>query len=299
MKLFRTIGLSITGALILFLFFAAWVVVDAGHAGVVKRLGAVQPNHLPEGFHLKIPFADYVEEIDVRLRAAESDASAASNDLQVVRTNVTVQYSLTAPSVPSIYQRIGNRQIVEATLIYPAILESVKAVTAQYTAEELITKRAEVKVAMQDAIISFVNITLKDKGVLGALTFANVAITDFEFSNEFNTAIEMKVKAEQDALRAENEKTRLITQAEAAKAQKSLAAEANAYQIETEARARAFRITEESKARAAAIEREAAALAVSGNPELIELRIAETWNGELPKVAGGNAIPLLNLNLGK
>ena len=159
----------------------------------------------------------------------------------------------------------------------------MKAVTAQYTAEELVTRRAEVKALIRDAIGGFIVQTLEEKGVVGAMSIANVAITDFQFSAEFNRAIEEKVRAEQDALRAKNEKLRIITQAEAAAAQRQLEADALAYQIEVE-----------SVARAQAIRREAEAL--RDNPQLINLRIAEKWDGTLPQVTGAGALPLLNLD---
>tara|TARA_X000000950_G_scaffold272310_1_gene354669 strand:+ start:232 stop:1095 length:864 start_codon:yes stop_codon:yes gene_type:complete len=265
-----------------FLLFSSFVVVDSGRVGVVRTLGAVQPEALEEGFHFKKPFLDTVEQIDVRLRKAENQAGAASKDLQVVQTRVAVQYSLTAEVTPLTFQKIGPRSIVESTLINPAIMESVKAVTARYTAEELVTSRAQVKNNIQQAIEEFVNTTLEQKGVTGALSLANVAITDFDFSAEFNRAIEEKVKAEQEALKAKNEKLRRVTQAEAAAAERELAADAEAYQIEAA-----------SRARAEAIRREAEAL--KDNPELIQLRIAEKWNGALPQVTGDSALPLLNL----
>jgi len=138
-------------------------------------------------------------------------------------------------------------------------------------------------VKIQQAISEFIDETLAQKEVLGALTLANVAITDFDFSAEFNRAIEDKVRAEQEALQAKNEKLRRVTQAEAAAAERTLAADAEAYQIEVA-----------SVARAEAIRREAEAL--KDNPALIQLRIAEKWNGQLPQVSGGNAVPLLNLD---
>lgn len=281
----RIVSGTIAGIVALAVVFTAigsFVVVDSGHVGVVRRLGAVQMEPYPEGFHLKVPWLDSVEQIDIRLRKAESEAGAASRDLQVVRTQVAVQYSMTGPVMPLTYQQIGTRSVVSTTLIEPAIMESVKAVTAQYTAEELVTKRAEVKVKIQEAIETFIDTTLEQKGVIGALRLANVAITDFDFSAEFNRAIEEKVQAEQDALKARNEKLRRVTQAEAAAAERTLAADAEAYQIEVA-----------SKARAEAIRREAEAL--RDNPALIQLRIAEKWDGKLPQVSGGNAIPLLNI----
>ncbi len=276
--------LGVVVVLVVAFLTSAFTIVDSGHVGVVRTLGAVQPDPLPEGFHFKKPLLDQVEIIDIRLRKAESQASAASKDLQVVSTRVAVQYSLNGPAVPITYQKIGRREIVETTLVNPAIMESVKAVTAQYTAEELVTARAEVKVQIQQAIESFIETTLAQKEAVGALSLANVAITDFDFSAEFNRAIEEKVRAEQEALKARNEKLRRVTQAEAAAAERTLAADAEAYQIEVA-----------SKARADAIRREAEAL--KDNPALIQLRIAEQWNGQLPQVSGGDAIPLLSLPL--
>jgi regulator of protease activity HflC (stomatin/prohibitin superfamily) len=162
-------------------------------------------------------------------------------------------------------------------------MESVKAITALYTAEQLITKRDEVKSKIQGQINSFLDETLSEKELNGLLIIANVAITDFDFSAEFNRAIEEKVRAEQDALKAKNEKLRRVTQAEAAAAERTLAADAAAYEIEVE-----------SRARADAIKREAEALA--GNPQLIQLRIAEKWNGQLPRFSGGDSIPLISID---
>ena len=277
------IAYAVGALVILMLLFGCFVIVESGHVGVVRRLGAVQMDALPEGIHGKLPLVDSVEEIDIRLRKAESEAQAASKDLQVVRTQVAVQYSMTGEVMPLTFQKIGTRSVVESTLVAPAIMESVKAVTALYTAEDLVTNRAEVKNKIQLAIEEFINTTLQQKGVAGALSLANVAITDFDFSDEFNRAIEEKVKAEQEALKAKNEKLRRVTQAEAAAAERTLAADAEAYQIEVA-----------SKARAEAIRREAEAL--RDNPSLIQLRIAEKWDGQLPQVSGGNAIPLLNVD---
>jgi len=270
--------------LLFFVVTGVFVIVESGHVGVVRTLGAVQPNALPEGFHMKKPFMDKVEQIDIRLTAASAKAVSASKDLQTVQTQVTLQYSITGELAPVIFQKIGKRNTVSLTLIEPAIQESVKAITAKYTAEQLVTKRAEVKVEIQEAINNFISITLDEKGISpNALRIANIAITDFDFSDEFNKAIELKVKAEQEALQALNEKIRRVTQAEAAAEEKKLAASAQAFEIEVG-----------SKARAAAIEREAKAL--KNNPQIIQLRIAERWDGTLPKFSGGNMVPLLNVD---
>jgi len=269
--------------LVIVLATSAFVIVESGHVGVVVTLGAVQPVPLAEGFHLKKPFMDTIVQTDIRLTKAVSKSVAASKDLQTVQTQVSVQYSLAGPVAPRTYQRIGIRDVVAATVIGPAIQESVKAVTAQFTAEQLVTRRAEVKQQIQLAIESFIRVTLEDKDVPTALTIANVAITDFQFSNEFNKAIELKVRAEQEALQAVNEKTRRVTQAEAGYQERKLAADGEAYEIETASRAKADAITREAKA-------------LKNNPALIQLRLAEKWDGTLPRFTGGASIPLINID---
>lgn len=259
------------------------VVIESGHIGVVRTFGAVQPDPLPEGLHFKKPLLDQVEQMDIRLTASHAKATAASRDLQTVSTEVTTQYSLNGGLAPLIYQRIGNLAKVSASLVEPAIQECVKAVTAKFTAEELVTKREVVKTQIQQALEQFLNHTLKEKGVEGAIVIANVAITDFNFSDDFNRAIEAKVKAEQQALQAKNEKLMRVTQAEAGAAERKLAADAEAYSTEVQ-----------SKARADAIRREAEALQQS--PEIIRLRSIEKWDGVLPRISGGGVVPIINLD---
>jgi regulator of protease activity HflC (stomatin/prohibitin superfamily) len=265
---------------------ASFVIIDAGKVGVIKRLGAVQQQSLPEGLHFKVPFADQVIKVDVRLMNSRSNALSSSKDLQTVRTTVEVQYSINGEMAPFTYQKVGLNPQIQSRVIEPAIGESVKAITAQYTAEELITKRGTVKLQIQGAVQNYINATLEKKEIKEGIEIANVAITDFNFSDEFNRAIELKVKAEQEALQAKNEKLKRITQAEAAASEKQLAADASAYEI-----------TVGSKARAEAIKREA--MALRNNPELIQLRIAEKWDGQLPHYNGGGAVPLLNIEPGK
>lgn len=259
------------------------VVIESGHVGVVRTFGAVQPNPLPEGLHFKKPFVDQVETMDIRLTASHAKATAASRDLQTVSTEVTTQYSLNGELAPLTYQRIGSLGKVSASLVEPAIQECVKAVTAKFTAEELVTKREVVKTQIQQSLEQFLNHTLREKGVEGAILIANVAITDFNFSDDFNRAIEAKVKAEQEALQARNEKIRRTTQAEAAAAERQLSADAEAYSTEVQ-----------SKARAEAIKRESEALQQS--PELIRLRAVEKWDGVLPRISGTGVLPFLNID---
>lgn len=281
MKLLIPFALVLIAFLVLLSGMA--VVVEARHVGVLRTLGAVRAEPLKEGFHFKRPFIDQVEQVDIRLIASHAQATAASRDLQTVTTQVTTQYSMQGELAPLTYQRVGNLAKISAALVEPAIQECVKAVTAKFTAEELVTKREFVKQQIQQALVSYINTTLLEKGLENSLIVANVAITDFNFSQEFNRAIELKVQAEQQALQAKNEKIKRVTQAEAAASERTLAADAEAYSTEVQ-----------SKARADAIKREADALKQS--PELIRLRAVEKWDGMLPRITSGGVVPFLNLD---
>ena len=285
---------AIIGVIAFSLLVDGWTVVPAGHVGVKVTMGSVDPVPLEEGFAVKTPFVTRVHDITTRLLTEDATATAASKDLQVVTTEVTTQYSLIGSTMATTYQRVGrNARIIAEAVIDPGIQESVKSVTAQYTAEELVTRRAEVKAQIQSEIEAFVKDTLEEKGVPNGVQLANVAITEFQFSEEFNRAIEEKVRAEQEALKAENEKVRRITQAEAANEERKLAADAEAYQVRQKADAEAHQIEVVSVSRAEAIQREAEAL--RGNADLIQLRIAEQWDGKLPHFNGGGAVPFVNV----
>lgn len=263
-----------------------FVIIEPGHAGVKATLGKVNQKAMPEGLHFCIPGIDKISQVDIRQRKETASATAASKDLQTVSTRIDVQYSLVGAMVPQIFQKIGNREIFAVTIIDPAIQECLKAVTAGFTAEELVTQRSRVKDEVENKLKEFIQKSLAKKELGACLDIHNIAITDFNFSPEFNQAIEAKVTAEQEALRAMQEKEKTIIQAEGAKEQARL-----------EAEARAVSISEESIARAEAITREAEAL--RNNPELIQLRTIEQWDGVLPKFSGSNAIPLLNLDMEK
>lgn len=244
--------------------------VPVGHMGVVKIIGKVKHEKtLKEGLHFVVPFITGVIPISIKLQKFSEDTSASSKDLQVVTTVVSVQFSLAEVSM--LLQKIGQENLINEIVLKPSVEESVKAVTAKYTAEELITKRPEVKTKIVEAIKLFLYETLEQKGLNKySLQIANVAITDFEFSPEFNKSIEMKVKAEQQALQALNEKQKKITDAEA----------------------KAEKIRLESIEVANAIRREGKAL--KANPILIEYKKMEKWNGILPRVTGG-AIPMFDI----
>jgi len=264
------------------LVFGSFVIVNTGYVGIVKTFGAVQMVQLEEGFNWKKPIMDEVYHMDTRIRAVSENCVASSNDLQQVHAKLTLQYYVVGAKAPVLYQKVGTRAAMKEGVLRPAMQESAKATTAKWTAENLITQRHLVKAGIIENINIFINHTLKAKDIDSGIVVANVAITDFSFSSEFNNAIEMKVKAEQEALQAENEKNTTITRAEAAAETVKINSDATAFHIKTIADAKASAITMESSA-------------LKNQNELLELRMVEKWNGKLPTYNGASGGILLNV----
>lgn len=245
---------------ILFLALSPFTVVGSGNRGVVTRLSAVTGEVLSEGFHWISPL-ESVTEMEVRVKKEETAASAASKDLQVVNANIAVNYHLDATKVALLFQEVGKDY--GAKLIAPAVQESVKAATAQFTAEELITKREEVKDKIKFA--------LADKLGKSYIVLDDVLITNFDFSAEFNKAIELKQTAQQDSLRAKNELEKVKIEAEQRVAQ--------------------------AQAEAEAIKIQAQAVTQQGGRDYVQLKAIEKWDGALPgQMIPGATVPFLDLN---
>jgi regulator of protease activity HflC (stomatin/prohibitin superfamily) len=248
--------------LILIFAFNPFVLVGPGERGVVTRFGAVQESIKGEGLNFRIPVMEKVILVDVKVRKYECTASAASKDLQTVQIQVALNFNVDPLTVNKLWQEIGKD--FESRIVDPAIQESVKAISAQFTAEELIQKRTEVKAQVQDLLIK----RLREN----YLIVSAVSITNFNFSPEFNAAIEAKQQAEQMALKAQRDLVRIKTEAEQQVAQ-------------AQAQAEALRLQKEQV-----------------SPQLIELRrieaqikAIEKWNGVLPQYAGGGPIPFIDV----
>ena len=234
-------------------------VVEAGHTGVVVTLGKVSERVLQEGIHLKIPFVQQVVRIDNRIVKLEVETEAFSKDLQTVSTILAIKYRVDTSKSYSIYKNIGANY--EDVLVTPAVNEVLKAITAQYTAEESVTNRT----LISDGLISGLNDKLNDSG----LYIADVNIINYEFSDAFINAIEEKQVAQQQLLKAETEKQTAITNAEA---------EAETIRIKAEAEAQANDTISESL-----------------SSDIIEYNKIEKWNGILPQVTG-NAGTLIDFS---
>lgn len=253
--------IGIAGVVIFMLILATYFGVDAGDRGVVLRFGEV--NRVVEpGPHFKIPLAEEVVYMSVRVQKTTTKTEAASRDLQVVQTTMVLNYNLEPSKAGSMYSNIGlnyNERVID-----PAVKESFKAAAARYTAEELISKRE----ALKTEVRNFLRDRLQGFGVV----VVELSITDFEFSQEFNKAIESKQTAEQNALRAKRDLDRIRVEAE----QKIASAKAEAESLR--------------------LQRQVI------SPELIQLRqieaqikAIEKWDGKLPNVTGGT-VPFIQVD---
>lgn len=251
----------IIGAVVIILF-SSITTVPTGYVGVKTRFGQVQNTVINEGFNLKMPFIEKIVKIDCRTKKVEVTSSSASKDLQDVNIKIAINYSVNKDSANKLYQEVGIDY--EQILVQPSILESIKTVTAQYTAEELITKRQEVSILMQN--------TLKEKLNLKGFNIVDLSITDLNFSEAYNQAIEDKQVAQQNAQKAEYE-------LEKAKKENEIKIE-NA-KAETEVMKQQNEQITEQTLKLKELENQA--------------KLIEKWNGQLPTTALGDNIPIINI----
>ena len=183
-------------------FFGLWTIVRAGHVGVITRLGAVNRVANP-GFTFKIPLIESVISMETRTQKEQVEATAASSDLQEVKSTIALNYHLNGDKAVDVYQNIGVNY--RERVVDPAMQEAFKATTAQFTAEDLIVKREKVR---EITLIELKNRLEKYNVVVDDLNIVN-----FDFSKDFNEAIEQKQVAQQNLERAKIEAETAKTQA--------------------------------------------------------------------------------------
>jgi regulator of protease activity HflC (stomatin/prohibitin superfamily) len=241
----------IVGATIL--GFSSMGTIDAGSVGVVTRFGATTGETKPAGFYTKSPFIESVIPMNTQVQKEQADTESSSADLQTVDTTISLNLSLDPTAASTVYKSIGVDYL--DTIVRPAMQESVKATMAQYTAEQLITQREQVRDGISTLLASKLS-------PLGIKTEA-INIVNFKFSDVFNQAIEAKVTAEQQALAAKNKLDQVKYEAEQ-----------NVARADGEAQA----ITIQAKA-----------IQAQGGEAYIQKIAVDKWNGILPQFVGGNS----------
>ena len=261
--LFNKLFVGIVSGVAFFLFTivaAAFTVISAGHTGVQVTFGEVNMTPLSEGVHFVNPLSS-IKDVDVRLQKSQlSGASAGTKDLQQVHTDIVVQYRLNAAKVPYIYKEFGLN--VDDKVLGPGINEAFKSVTGHYTSEELITKRDEVSLAITEH--------LRTKMAPFNIDVSGVSLVNFGFSADYQKAIESKVIATQNKLKAEQDLERIKVEANSRIAQ--------------------------AKGEAEAISIQAQAIQSNGGANYVQLQWIEKWDGKLPNtVVGADSKTLMNI----
>lgn len=233
----------------------SFTTIDVGERGVVVGFGQVRGS-LTEGIHFVNPLYS-VKRFNIRNNKYEATANSASSDIQKVGISVAVNYNINEASVTTLYATYGEDYINKVFL--QNVQESVKSVSAQYPATELITKRDEVKGAIKEKL----SVTVAD-----VITITDIAITNIDFSKSFDEAIEAKVTAEQNALASKNKLEQTKYEAEQRIAQ--------------------------AKGEAEAIKIQAQAIQSQGGKEYVELQAIAKWNGQLPTTVT-DGVPFINL----
>ena len=269
--------IKIVVGLFIFLVFVlgSFGTISAGERGVKTRLGAIS-GVVDPGLYFKLPFIEHVERMEVKTRTVNYDKGGdngddkptldnlfgASKDLQDVAIGVVVNYHINPEKVDLIYSQYRSVENYESNVIEPMIRETVKSTSAQYTAEELVTKRAEFG--------DKVNLILSERFSTKDAILERFSVTNFEFSKEFTKSIESKVTAVQNAEAAKNKLEQIKFEAQQT--------------IET------------AKAQAESIRIQAQAITSQGGADYVKLKAIEKWNGTVPQtMIPGASVPFIDL----
>ena len=262
---FKIVRHGLTLLIVVALLIGSFGTIEAGERGVKTRLGNVV-GAVDSGLYFKLPIIEKVKKMDVRTQAVlyerEDPLMSASKDLQDVQIATVVNYHLDPALVVDIYTQYKDQDNYEAQVVRPAVRDIVKATASQFTAEELVTKRAE----FTDTVLVKLNERLLSKSSI----VEQVNITNFQFSDSFSRAIEMKVTAEQEALASKNKLEQVKFEAQ--------------QQIE------------KAKAEAESIRIQAQAITQQGGADYVKLQAISKWDGKLPtQMIPNSAVPFIDL----
>lgn len=252
----KVVACVIVGLILLVGGCRSFVTVPSGHRGVVSFFGKVQDRVLDEGFHLVNPLGTAVYEMSVKVQKDNVQVSAASKDLQMVTGDIAVNWVVDSKKVNAMFQSIGTLSVLVENLMAPAVNEVFKAITAGYSAEEILTKRGELKDRLDRELIA--RLEKYDVKVMDA------SIVHIDFSKEFNDAIESKQIAEQRSQQAKYEADQAKQMADA----------------------------EINRARGKAEGMRLMALTVSD--KVLQQQALEKWDGHLPQIMGSGTMPFIN-----
>lgn len=178
----------------LIVFLGTFSTVGPGQRGILITLGKTSESVLGEGPHFKFPFISEIRTMSVRVHKSQDTSDAATRDMQRVTATVALNWTVNPESVGKMLREVGNEESIETNIIAPAVSEVLKAATAKMTAEEVLTKRIELKITIDESLIK----RLSGYGLI----VKDISLVDLNFTKEFNHAVEQKQIAEQEAKQA-------------------------------------------------------------------------------------------------
>lgn len=249
-----------------FLTGCGFEIVDTGHRGVQTRFGEVYKDSLPEGLHWYNPFTENIQELDVRVQKWSFDTMVYTKDIQQAKLDVTVTYSLEPAAAPLVLQTLGADWADK--VVGQDVFDRIKSVAGQFEAAHLISERNRAVAQMLEEVRK--ELTPKHVVVQG------LAVTNIDFDDAYEQAVERKVVADQDALAAANKTKQVIAEGEQNKA-------------------RAIADAEAMRARASAI-RENQSLIEWERLQVQKLAIQQ-WKGQVPQYqfGSGGVVPFMNI----
>ena len=258
-KNFLGIPLAIIALIIcVIILINPFVMVGPGERGIKIRLGQVQTTSYEEGLHLIVPFIDKFRTMDVKTQRNTKTTAVYTKDIQQARITYVLNYNVEPSCVNKLFQQVGLDY--ETKILIPVVEGTIKDIIGKWNAQDLIANREK---ATGDILFK-----LQDQLKDNYLVITDFQMTEINYSDVFEKAIESKVTAEQEALKAKNKTVQVQEEAR----QKVIAAEA-------EARSMAIR-----------------AQALSQNKSLVQYEAVQKWDGKMPQYMLGNTVPFINVS---
>jgi prohibitin 2 len=253
-KVLGIVAKAVLGLAVLFLVFGSWFIVSPGDVALKTRFGKVVASY-DEGLHLKLPLIESIIKFSKRIQRADIKTQAFSKDLQTIDSHLAVNYRLNSETITSIYRNLGENYI--NTIVDPLLQECFKAITAKYSADQIIAQR--------NLIVEELNSVVKERLKRVDIIVTDIAIVNLDFSKEFIRSVEEKQIAEQDSKKAEK-----LVQKAKMEAEQTIA-------------------TARAQAESLRLQREQV------TPMLIQLKAVERWDGHMPTYNGGGAMPFIQM----
>ena len=233
-------------------------IVGVGERGVKVTLGRVSPESYSEGIHLITPFISKIKTMNVKTQKDNIVTSVYTKDIQQAKISYVVNYNLQPENAHKMYREVG--MLYRDTILMPVVEGVIKDVIGKWNAQDLVANREE---ATNDILEKLVG-QMRDKYI----NITGFQIININYSDVFERAIESKVTAEQEALKAKNKTVQIQEEAK----QKVISAEAEAKSMSIRANA------------------------LAKNKALVEYEAVQKWDGKMPQYMMGNSIPFINLN---